>query len=427
MPPESLPRSAMAPVKTLQRSARAAIASALARIDDGRIQLFDADGEQSFGKRSDAFPSDVKIIVRAPEFYRKMALGGQIGAAESYMDGDWVCDDLATLFRILCRNEKTVFGVDSLAGRVTQLLRRGAHALRRNSVKGSRQNIAAHYDLGNEFYELFLDATLSYSCAIFDPPTRAIEDAQREKYERICEKLELVPADHLVEIGSGWGAMAIHAAQRFGCQVTTVTVSAEQHKMVCEKIAREGLEDRVEVRLEDYRRLRGQYDKLVSIEMIEAVGHRYLPTYFKTCSELLRPGGLMCLQAITTPDQRYDFSRKCADFIKTYIFPGGQLPSLHAMLSATKTTGDLRLIHLEEIGEHYAETLRRWRETFYKNLEAIRALGYPESFVRMWEYYLACCEGAFEERFVGTAQLLFAKPDARRAPILGALVETPNA
>lgn len=421
MPRKKHARSAIAPLNTLDRRARSAIASALAQVEEGRIQLSDADGERSFGRRSETFPTDVKIVVRAPRFYRKMALGGQIGAAESYMDGDWTCDDLATLFRVLCRNETTVFGVDRLAGRATRLLQRGAHAIRRNSVSGSRQNIAAHYDLGNEFYGLFLDDSLSYSCALFETPNTSIEDAQQKKYERICQKLELVASDHLVEIGSGWGAMAIYAAKHFACRVTTITVSAEQHKTVCERIAREGLEDRVEVRLEDYRQLRGRYDKLVSIEMIEAVGHHYLPTYFKRCSDLLRPGGLMCLQVITTPDQRYDFSRKCADFIKTYIFPGGQLPSHHAMLSSTKSASDLRLIHLEEIGGHYAETLRRWRETFHKNLESIRALGYSESFLRMWEYYLACCEGAFEERFVGTAQLLFAKPSARRTPILGTL------
>ena len=410
-----------ASLRPTERLARRALAWPLQSIAEGELSIVDADGVQRFGRAVPEFPIRAEIRVLDGSFYRRAALAGSTGAAESYMDGEWVCDDLAALFRVLSRNEAAVRGIEQKTSWITWPVRRLGHALRRNSHRGSRRNIAAHYDLGNDFYSLFLDPTLTYSCAVFERPDASMEEAQRAKYERICRKLELTTDDHLLEIGTGWGGMAIHAASRYGCRVTTTTVSEKQHALATQRVAAAGLRDRVTVLSEDYRSLRGRFDKLVSIEMIEAVGHRYLETYFQACSELLKPGGLMCLQAILTADQRYRFSVRNADFIKAYIFPGGQLPSIEAISNATRRVTDFRMIHLEEIGEHYAETLRRWRERFYKNLGRVRELGFPESFVRMWEFYLASCEGAFAERYVGDAQILFAKPAARRAPLLGAL------
>jgi cyclopropane-fatty-acyl-phospholipid synthase len=415
------PARSLAPLGPAARVARKALAWSLRNIAEGELVLVDAEGAHHFGKARSGFPCRAEITVYDGAFYTRAATGGSVGAAESYMDGQWTCDDLAALFRVLSRNEAAVLGIESKTSWVTRPLRALLHALHRNSTRGSRRNIAAHYDLGNEFYSLFLDPTLTYSCAVFESPDASMEEAQRSKYERICQKLALSPEDHLLEIGSGWGGMAIHAATRHGCRVTTTTVSREQYHLTNKRVGEAGLSDRITVLLEDYRKLRGHFDKLVSIEMIEAVGHRYLETYFRVCSDRLKPGGLMCLQAILTSDQRYRFSLRNSDFIKAYIFPGGQLPSIDAITNATRRATDFRLIHVEEIGAHYAETLRRWRELFYKNLESVRELGFPESFVRMWEFYLASCEGAFEERYVGNAQMLFAKPAARRAPVLGAL------
>jgi len=402
------------------RQSRRAFAKALAGLREGRLILSDPLGEQSFGAETEAFPVRARVEVRDPRFYRRSLFAGSVGCAESYMDGDWACDDLAALFRVLSRNHETLLSVEHRRW-VAKSFRRLAHTWRRNSLTGSRRNIAAHYDLGNEFFELFLDPSLTYSCAVFERSEASVEEAQHAKYDRICRKLQLTGEDEVLEIGTGWGGFALHAAGHYGCRVTTTTVSERQYERARERVAAAGLSDRIELLFEDYRRLRGRFDKLVSIEMIEAVGHRYLDRYFEVCSERLKPGGMMLIQAITTPDQRYEDSRRSVDFIKTYIFPGGQLPSLQAILSATQRATDLRLIHLEEIGAHYAETLHRWREMFYKNLERVRELGYPETFVRMWEFYLASCEGAFRERFVGDSQIVFAKPGARRSPILGQL------
>ncbi len=406
---------------TRARLARAALAWSLRRISEGEIVLVDADGAHRFGGTTPACRSRARITVHDGAFYTRAALGASVGAAESYMAGEWSCDDLAALFRVLSRNEEALLGLESKVSWATRPARALTHAFRRNTRHGSRRNISAHYDLGNEFYSLFLDPTLTYSSAVFEHPDLSLEEAQHAKYERICRKLDLSPDDHLLEIGSGWGGMALHAAEHHGCRVTTTTVSEKQYALARERVERAGLGDRVTVLFEDYRNLRGVFDKLVSIEMIEAVGHRYLETYFRVCSERLKPGGLMCLQAILTSDQRYRFSLRNTDFIKKYIFPGGQLPCHETIANATRRATDFRLIHVEEIGEHYAETLRRWRERFYKNLGAVRELGFPETFVRMWEFYLASCEGAFDERYVFDAQLLLAKPGARRAPVLGAL------
>jgi cyclopropane-fatty-acyl-phospholipid synthase len=304
------------------------------------------------------------------------------------------------------------------AARITAPIHRLLHALRKNSKSGSQKNISAHYDLGNDFYALFLDPTMTYSCNIFEREDMTLKEAAIAKYDRICKKLRLGSEDHLLEIGAGWGGFAIHAAKTYGCRVTTTTISQQQYEMAEARIERLGLKRRIELVFEDYRNLRGKYDKLVSIEMIEAVGHHFLETYLRTCSDRLKDNGMMALQAITMTDQLYDAHIRSADFIKRYIFPGSFIPSISAICNALAKATDMRLFHLEDITSHYAKTLRIWREGFFSRIEDVRALGYPESFIRMWEYYFCYCEAGFLEKYIGDAQMIFIKPDCRQPPIL---------
>jgi cyclopropane-fatty-acyl-phospholipid synthase len=314
-------------------------------------------------------------------------------------------------------NRHLMNDVDSGWSRLSAPILRLAHWLNRNDKSGSRRNISAHYDLGNRFFELFLDSTMAYSCGIFERPDCSLLEASTAKFDAACSKLALRPGQHLLEIGTGWGGLAIHAARHYGCRVTTTTISREQYELSRERVASAGLKDRVTVLLEDYRDLRGVYDALVSIEMIEAVGHQYLDTYFRKCSGLLKPAGAMLLQAITIQDQFYEQARRSVDFIKRFIFPGSCIPSVKAIADSLQRATDLKLFHMEDIGPHYARTLRLWRESFMAKQSEVRAQGYPESFVRMWEYYLCYCEGGFEERQLGDVQMLLTKPQARRAPI----------
>lgn len=357
------------------------------------------------------------VVVHHPRFYRRVVLGGGLGAAEAWMDGDWTCDDLTTLIRILLRHRELLDRVDSLGTWPARALAKIAHWLRRNSRSGARRNIHEHYDLGNDFFELFLDETLSYSCAVFEQPATPLVEASRAKLDRVCRKLELQSDDELVEIGTGWGGLAIHAAGNFGCEVTTTTISAEQHRLATQRVQAAGLADSVRVLADDYRDLSGQYDKLVSIEMIEAVGHEFFPTFFRQCSQLLKPDGRMLLQAIVIKDQFFAAHRHSADFIRQHIFPGGCLPSVSALCDAVTVASDLRLVHLEEMSDHYAETLRRWRRQFWNRIEDVRHLGYDERFIRKWDYYLRYCEAAFEERQVNVVQMLLAKPRCRVDPL----------
>jgi cyclopropane-fatty-acyl-phospholipid synthase len=314
-------------------------------------------------------------------------------------------------------NRHLMNDVDSGWSRLSAPLLKLAHWLNRNDKTGSRRNIAAHYDLGNEFFELFLDETMAYSCGIFETAGASLLQASTAKFDAACGKLELKPDQHLLEIGTGWGGLAIHAAREYGCRVTTTTISREQYEFARERVARAGLSDRITLLLEDYRDLRGEYDALVSIEMIEAVGDQYLDTYFGRCNELLRPSGAMLLQAITIRDQFYDQARHSVDFIKRFIFPGSFIPSVQALINSLARATDLKLFHMEDIGPHYARTLRAWRERFLARQADVRALGYPERFVRMWEFYLCYCEGGFEERQLGDVQMLLTKPRSQRAAI----------
>jgi cyclopropane-fatty-acyl-phospholipid synthase len=401
----------------LDACAKAAVLKRLASLREGRLTLIDGDEVRCFGEVTDAFPVSVGVRVHDPRFYSDLAFGGSIGAGEAYMQGYWTTDQLTDLVRLFVRNMSVLDAMEGGLARLTAPLQKALHWLNRNTRSGSRKNIAAHYDLGNDFFALFLDETMMYSSAIFPRPGMTLREAQLARLDVICRKLDLKPTDHLIEIGTGWGGFAIHAARNYGCRITTTTISKAQFAFAVERIQAAGLQDRITVLLCDYRDLHGQYDKLVSIEMIEAVGHQYYDRYFAKCSELLKPDGLMLLQAITIADQRYKRATKSVDFIQRYIFPGSCIPSIGAMQTSLTRASDLRLIDLEDIGPHYATTLRCWRENFYANLERIKALGYSEAFIRMWEYYFCYCEGGFAERAIGDVQMLLAKPANRRDPL----------
>ena len=400
---------------TLEALARRAILTRLAAIADGALRIEDGAERLQFGALTARCPLSATVRVHDPRFYTELAFGGSIGAGEAYMSGYWSTDDLTAVMRVLISNMSVVDGMEGGLARFGAPLRKALHWAARNSRRGSRRNISAHYDLGNEFFRTFLDPTLMYSAAIFERTGMSLEKASLAKLDRICRRLELKPADHLLEIGTGWGAMALHAAGHYGCRVTTTTISREQYELARERIDAAGLADRITLLQEDYRDLRGQYDKLVSIEMIEAVGHRYYDAYFRQCGALLKPDGMMLLQAITIADQRYESARNAVDFIQRHIFPGSCIPSVTVITDAVARVTDMRLVDLLDIGAHYATTLRCWRENLFANLERVRALGYPEEFIRMWEFYFCYCEGGFIERVIGDAQMLFIKPLARPA------------
>lgn len=402
----------------MQRFARQLLLKRMGRLEHGTLEVHDADSTLRFGQPAEESAMRARIEVLHPQFWADAVFGGTTGAGEAYIHGLWKCDDLTALVRIMVSNRQVLEGVDGGATRLAALGRRIGHWLNRNSRDGSRRNISAHYDLGNDFFRLFLDPTMNYSCGVFESPDATMEQASIAKMEAICRKLDLGPGDHLLEIGTGWGGLAMHAAGQYGCRVTTTTISRKQHALAAERIRAAGLQDRVELLLCDYRDLQGSYDKLVSVEMIEAVGHQYLDTYFKSCSRLLEPDGLMLLQGITIRDELYEQALKAVDFIQRFVFPGGFIPSVAAMSASLARSTDLQLLHLQDIGLHYATTLNRWRGRFFENVEAVRALGYPDSFIRLWEYYLCYCEGGFLERNIGNVQMLLAKPRNRR-PSLG--------
>lgn len=404
----------------LDRMAKHAVINRLRGISSGSLVIHEHGESHQFGVlRRDGLHAT--IVVNHPSFYRQVAFGGTIGAGEAYMAGHFECSDLTAAVQLLLRNRHVLDGMDDRATRITAPLHKASHWLHRNTRGGSRRNIAAHYDLGNELFALFLDETMMYSCALFPRADAGLHEASVAKLDRICRKLDLTPHDHVLEIGTGWGGFAVHAASRYGCQVTTTTISRQQYDFATQKISEAGLADRVTVLLKDYRDLTGTYDKLVSIEMIEAIGHRYLDTYFEKCSGLIKPSGIMLLQAITIADQRYHTAKRSVDFIQRYIFPGSFIPSVSAMAQAAARSTDMRLFHLEDIGPHYATTLQHWRERFLRNLPRVRVLGYSNTFIRMWEFYFCYCEGGFLERAIGDAQLLFIKPDCRRASITPSL------
>jgi cyclopropane-fatty-acyl-phospholipid synthase len=398
----------------LDRVGRRLLLQKLDGLSGGTINLTDASGTTRLGQHDDL---STAMHVHRPAFYRHAVLGGSLSVAESYLRGDWDCDDLTTLFRIFLRNPETTNQLNRGISQVTKLINRFYHAWHANSKAGSRRNIHAHYDLGNEFFRLMLDDTMAYSSGIFVSSTSTLHESSVEKFDRICRKLDLKPHDHLLEIGTGWGGLALHAAENYGCRVTTATISQQQFDVARERIAEAGLSDRVTLLLQDYRDLTGQFDKLVSVEMIEAVGHRYLDTYFRKCSDLLKPDGTFVLQGIVMPDQNYTRYLNSVDFIQKYVFPGGCLPSMSSILESTVRATDLRFVHGEDFGPHYAQTLREWRQRFHEHLNDVRELGYPDRFLRMWDYYLCYSEAAFDERYTGVVQIQFDKPLCRRDPL----------
>lgn len=381
----------------------------------GEIRLEEADGVVTIGESADLRAT---LQIRSPRFYRDLLTGGSLEFAAAYFRGDWDCDDLTALFRIFVRNLDRINGMDQWSAWLANQFHRYHHWRRANSFGGSRENIRAHYDLGNDFFQLWLDETMAYSSGIFANPGDSLAQASVEKFDRVCRKLELSPSDRILEIGSGWGGFAVHAAREYGCHVTTTTISKAQYEAAASRIRAANLGGRIELLLRDYRDLSGQFDKLVSIEMIEAVGHERLDEYFRQCGRLLKPGGTFLLQAIVMPEQGYDDYLRGVDFIQRYVFPGGCLPSTGSILQSVGLSCDLRLVHFEDFAPHYAETLRRWRQSFEDRIEDVERLGYDKAFQRLWRYYLCYCEAVFEERRVGVAQILFDKPGVRRDPLL---------
>ncbi|MES2306314.1 MAG: cyclopropane-fatty-acyl-phospholipid synthase family protein [Gemmatimonadota bacterium] len=394
------------------------VISRLTGLNAGQLTLI--DGPQLWTVGDGAGPA-ATIEVRDPRFYRAIALGGHLGAAEGYGQGWWSCPDLTAVIQLMARNRESIEGLERGPARLLIPVRRLALWFSRNTRQGSRKNITAHYDLGNEFFAAFLDDTLTYSAGIFEDPEASMREASIAKYDRLCRKLDLQPQDRVIEIGSGWGGFAIYAAATYGCQVTTTTISAEQHQLALARVTAAGLADRVSVLFQDYRDLTGTFDKLVSIEMIEAVGHEFYQDYFATCARLLTDDGMAAIQAITIQDRFYDSARREMDFIKRYIFPGSCIPSISTLAWAARDT-PLRMVQLEDLTPHYAETLARWRMAFELNWSRIAAMGFDDEFRRLWRFYFCYCEGGFREAVIGSVQLIFAMPRAMTHVEAGAVM-----
>ncbi|MFO0901922.1 MAG: cyclopropane-fatty-acyl-phospholipid synthase family protein [Pirellulales bacterium] len=406
------------PLGRIDRTARGLLARRFEQLNHGRLRIVDHDGTHLFGRRHlDDGDLDAAVFVERPEFYRHAIMGGTLSIAESYLRGDWSCSDLASLFRLFTRNIGLSDGLDSGLRRLMHWPARIYHWLHANSRSGSQRNIHLHYDLGNDFFALMLDETMAYSSGIYPRASSSLWEASVEKMDRLCRKLDLRSTDHLLEVGTGWGGLAMHAAEHYGCRVTTTTISREQHQEAATRVARAGLGDRVTVLLCDYRDLVGQFDKIVSVEMVEAVGHEYLPQYFGQLSRLLKPEGTLAIQGIVMGDQRHAQYLRSVDFIQRYVFPGGCLPSVGSLVDASARGSDLRLVHLEDFAEHYARTLADWRVRFLERLDDVRALGYPERFLRLWDYYLCYCEAGFAERYLSVVHVQFDKPGCTRDPL----------
>ena len=382
----------------------------LSKIEKGTLTISGPNRKSVMGSGgTDA--QHAKIAVSDEAFFRKACLGGSLGIADSFASGDWQTNDLVALFRLFLQNLKVLDGMErGTAVFLNKLARWGYEIWRKNTEKGSRRNISLHYDLGNEFYELMLDPTMTYSCALFESPNCTLEDAQNAKYDGILAKLQIDESHKVLEIGSGWGGFATRAAERIGCRVITTTISERQYEYALAKVKDRGLQDRVTILKQDYRRLEGQFDRVVSIEMIEAVGHEFLGRYFSKISTLLKEDGAALIQAITMPDHRYARYLREVDYIRARVFPGSCVPSVSAMLEAVSGNSDLRPISIRDIGLHYARTLLEWRRRFLKNLKEIRGLGYQQRFLRSWEYYLCYCEAGFRENYTSDVHLLLNKP-----------------
>lgn len=402
----------------LDSFARNRILALLGEIQYGQLSITENDTTYNFGKVQEPGELIAHINVNHPGFYRQLLFGGSIGAGEAYMDKTWWSPDLVQVIRLMAINMPLLQRLDSKWSSLFNLACRFIHHLRPNTLTKARENIAAHYDLGNDFFTLFLDQSMLYSAAIYPHEHASLAEASQYKMAHICERLSLTDHDHLLEIGTGWGGMAIFAAKTTGCRVTSVTISQEQFNYATEWVAREGLQEKVSILLQDYRLIEGKFDKLLSIEMIEAVGHEFYREYFSRCSALLKPKGLMMIQAITIQDQRFDYARKNSDFIQRYIFPGGCLPSTSVIAQHIARDTDMQIVGLEDITLDYARTLADWRTAFFDRITDVKTQGFGERFIRMWDFYLCYCEGGFRERAISTVQYVFAKPGTRHLPAL---------
>lgn len=394
----------------LDEFARRMVFKQLRCMEIGSLSLVEGERSITFGEAEEAAELSAKIEVVDGAFYSDIAFGGSVGAGEAYMRGAWQCDDLVSLVRILLRNRDVLDNMETGTAWLTRSMQRLFHWLNRNTREGARRNISAHYDLGNDFFSLWLDESMMYSSAMFEYEGQSLADAQRHRLDVVCEKLGLGPDDHVIEIGTGWGGFAIHAAKKYGCRVTTTTISRQQYEMAWQRVNEAGLQGRIELLLEDYRDLEGSFDKLVSIEMIEAIGSDQYDTYFSQCSRLLKPGGRMLIQAITIADDQYAYAQKNVDFIQRYIFPGSCLPSLAVMKETIMKVSNMQVKDVEDIGRDYALTLNHWRRNFFTHINEVMELGYPDEFIWMWEYYLCYCEGGFLEQAISDVHLLAEKP-----------------
>jgi len=396
------------------RLARRQIHELLSRFDRDALKLIYPDGSSRiFGPCREGHEA-AEIHIHDETFFSAALLGGEIGFGESYTEGHWTSPDLPRVLSVMIRNLQAIPGFSGSRARLSgynllQVAYRFYHRRRRNTRENSRRNIAEHYDLSNDFYQLWLDETWTYSSAWFNRPDDGLPEAQTEKYDRLCRNLQISPGMKVLEIGCGWGGFALHCARNYGAHVTGITISKAQYDKARERVAAAGLENEVEIKLMDYRDLDGEFDAIVSIEMLEAVGHEFLPVYFEQCERLLNPTGRIGLQVIICPDSRYDAMRKSADWIKRHIFPGGQLPSIKAILDATSKRSDLYLHQLETFGQHYATTLKRWRESFNDRLQDVQQLGFDPHFIRKWDYYLAYCEAAFRTRNIDVTQCILTR------------------
>lgn len=402
-------------IPILDLVAKKILLTKLKQIKSGTVTVFDQDDQYILGDGGDF---KISIQVKSSSFYSRTLFGGSIGNAESYIDGDWECTNLTDLVRLFTKNRELLQSLDNSLLNLLTPLQKTFHGLRSNTIEGSKENIKSHYDMGNDFFRLFLDPLMMYSCALFNSKVTSLEEASTYKLKTICEKLNLSENDHIIEIGTGWGGFAIYAAQNYGCKITTTTISKEQYNYTISKVKELGLENNIEVLFSDYRKLDGVYDKLVSIEMIEAVGLDNLDTYFSVCSKLIKPNGLMVLQAITIRDQFYDNAKNSVDFIQRHIFPGSGIPSINAMMNSIKRESDLVMINQCDYAEDYAQTLWHWNQRFQINIDKVLSAGYPDFLPRLWTYYFAYCEGGFRERTIGLSQIILTKPEYKNRSLL---------
>lgn len=391
------------------------ILKVLGKMEKGNLYLTLTDGEQITIGNGDGNVS-ASIVINSDEFYKRIIFFGDIGFGEAYVDGLWDTDNITNVIKWVLLNIENAPGISgskiqALSLNLLKVYNKLSHFKRANTIEGSRKNISEHYDLNNDFFASFLDPTMTYSSAYFYRDGLSLQEAQLAKYERLCRQLHLRPTDHVLEIGSGWGGNAIYMAKTYGCKVTSLTISEEQHKLATERVEAEGLSNRVKILLQDYRLMQGVFDKIVSVEMLEAVGHKFMDVYFKKCHDLLKKNGILAIQVITSPDSRYESLKKGVDWIQKHIFPGSLLPSVGAINSSINRTGDLTMVDLKDIGLDYAKTLKLWYDSFNANLPKVKTLGFDDTFIRKWNYYLCYCEAAFAMRNINVMHLVYSRPN----------------